>query len=173
MPTLVLLSGPAGSGKSTSAAAWAARGQGVRSAIDVDALRGLIKAGLASPEDGWTDETERQWRLGVDVASAMARVYHRHGVDCIIDVYAPPGPECMWQGLVDELRIHRVTLLPSLDICLERNEKRNRYPGLDEESVRANYEGLEWCVHEYNLPHVIDNGNLTVEETVDAIEATL
>ncbi|GAA5027683.1 hypothetical protein [Actinopolymorpha pittospori] len=172
-PTLLLLTGPAGSGKSTAAAAWAARGGSPRAAIDVDAIRLLIRAGVARPEHGWTAETERQWNLGTKLAMAMAGVYLADGVDCVVDVYAPPGPGDPWEKARAELPIQRVVLLPSFAVCVDRNRTRNRQPFLEEERLRGNYDDFEWCVRRSRPAHVIDNGVLTVEETVDAVEAEL
>lgn len=172
-PALLLLTGPAGSGKSTAAAAWAARGDSLRAAIDVDALRLLIRAGAALPEHGWTAETERQWNLGTKLAMAMAGVYLADGVDCVVDVYAPPGPGDPWEKARGELPLQRVVLLPSFAVCVDRNRKRNRQPFLEEDLLRVNYEDFEWCVRQTRPDHVIDNGRLTVDETVDAIEAEL
>lgn len=175
MSTVVLLTGPAGSGKSSAAAIWASRGNSPRAFLDVDSLRLLIRAGAALPEHGWTQETERQWNIGIDLWMAMARVYKKHAIDCIVDVYAPPmpAPDDPWKDIATELEIRRVILYPRMDVCMERNRKRNRRPLLSEEDLRGNYEDFEWCLRRVDPHHVIDNSDLTLEETVDAIEAEL
>jgi AAA domain-containing protein len=168
---LVLLSGPAGAGKSSTAAGWAARGTAARAVIDVDGLRMLIRAGVALPEYGWNAETERQWTVAADLWMAMVRVYHRHKVACIVDVYAPPSPEDPWRELYAELGLRRIVLLPNLETCLERNRIRNRRPLLTDDQLRSNYEDFAWCVEQAKPAHVIDNSELTLEQTVDAVEA--
>lgn len=173
MSRVVLLSGPAGSGKSSAAAAWAARGPGPRAVIDADALRLLIRAGAAYPEDGWTGETERQWNIAMELWMAMARVYKTHDVDCIVDVYAPPIVDDPWRDLVNELGIERAILLPRLAVCQERNRVRNRQPFLGAADLEQNYADFEWCVRAAQPKNVIDNSQLSVEQTVDAIEAQL
>ncbi|GAA2760099.1 hypothetical protein [Actinopolymorpha rutila] len=175
MNTTVLLTGPAGAGKSTVAALWASRGNSQRAFIDVDSLRLLIRAGVALPEHGWTQETQRQWNIGTDLCVAMAQIYEKHDVDCIIDVYAPPTSTPV-EGFTDitaELDLRRIILFPSLAVCLERNRRRSRRPLVSDEDMRGNYEDFEWCLRQTAPDHVIDNSNLTLEETVDAIEAEL
>ena len=175
MSIVVLLTGPAGSGKSTAASLWASRGGSPRASLDVDSLRLLIRAGVALPEHGWTQETERQWNIGTELCVAMARVYQKHGIDCIVDVYAPPTttPADSWVDITAELELRRVILLPSLDVCMERNRQRNRRPLLSDEGMQKNYEDFEWCVRQAKPDHVIDNSDLTLEQTVDAIEVEL
>jgi hypothetical protein len=175
MSIAVLLTGPAGSGKSTAASLWASQGNVPRACIDVDALRLLIRAGAALPEDGWTRETQRQWNVGTDLCVAMARVYGRHDIDCIIDVYAPPtsAPAEGWTDITAELQLRRVILFPSMEVCMERNRRRDRRPLIGEADMRRNYEDFEWCLRRTRPDHVIDNSDLTLEQTVAAIEAEL
>lgn len=170
-PSFVLLTGPSGSGKSTAAAAWAAQGREPRAVLDVDQLRALIKAGFAHPEHGWNDETERQWTIGTELCTAMVRVYKRHGVSVIIDVYAPPWPGDPWSTLIEELGGTIVTLLPSVDICLTRNAARGRRPFLVEADLRANYEGFAENVGLHAPEHLIDNSDLGVEQVVQQVQA--
>ncbi|WP_157181023.1 AAA family ATPase [Actinopolymorpha alba] len=173
MTTLLMLTGPAGSGKSTAAAAWASRGTSPRSLIDTDALRWLIRAGVAHPEHGWTQETQRQWDVAMDLWKAMVRVYKLHGIDCVVDIYAPPCPPETGDDIMTELGIRRIVLLPSLEVCLARNLARNRNPLLEDSDLRSNYEDFAWCVRRHNPHNVIDNSALTVDETVEAIDAVL
>ena len=114
MSITVLLTGPAGAGKSSAAALWASRGNSPRAFVDVDSLRLLIRAGAALPEHGWTQETQRQWNIGTDLCVAMARVYKRYDVDCIVDVYAPPtrAPTDGYTDITAELDLRRVILFP-------------------------------------------------------------
>jgi predicted kinase len=170
-PTYVLLTGPSGSGKSTAAAAWAARGTAPRALLDVDELRTLIKAGFAHPEHGWTDDTERQWTIGTEVCAAMARVYQRHGVSVIIDVYAPPWPGEPWSTLIEELGGTIVTLLPTVEACLARNTARARRPVLVDADLRANYDGFAENVMLHPPDHLIDNTTLTVDDVVARVQA--
>lgn len=171
MAPLILLSGPAGAGKSSTAAAWAARGTTPRAVIDVDELRLLIRAGVALAHDGWTAETERQWGIGTELWMAMARVYHRHDVGCIVPVYAPPTHEDPWQHLYDELGLVRIILFPTFEACQQRNRDPRRGHVVAEDDLWENYDGFAWCVNNIKPDCVIDNSNLTLQQTVDAIES--
>lgn len=171
MSTLLMLTGPAGSGKSTAAAAWAASGTSPRALIDGDDAR--IWAGAAHPEHGWTQETQRQWDVAMDLWRAMARVYKRHEIDCVIDIYAPPGPPEDGDNIMIELGIRRVVLLPTFEVCATRNRARNRQPLLKDDDLRTNYDDFAWCVRRYRPKNVIDSSALTVDETVATIERVL
>jgi gluconate kinase len=165
-----MITGPAGAGKSTAAAAWAARGKVPRAFIDADALRTNIRAGIAYPEHGWTDETQRQWDVAMDLWRSMARIYRDHGIDCVVDLYAPPCPDPPADVVRSELDILRIILLPELEVCLARNRKRGNHPLLSDDQLAANYSGFEGCVRAHHPDHVIDNGSMTTAQTVDAIE---
>jgi hypothetical protein len=171
--TLLMLTGPAGSGKSTAAAAWASRGTSPRALIDTDKLRWLIRAGVAHPEHGWTQETARQWDVAMDLWKAMVRVYKHYEIDCVIDIYAPPCPPEPGDTVMTDLNIRRVVLFPSLDVCLARNRARNRQPFLEDSGLKTNYEDFASCVRRYAPENVIDNGALTVNQTIDAIDKLL
>lgn len=163
---LLLLTGPTGAGKSTTARAWAAQGVGPRALLDVDAVRAHIRAGFAAPEDGWTTETERQWALACEVTIGAARTYLASGVGCVIDVYAPPYDADPWALLLAELGGHRIILLPRRDICLQRNRNRGRQPALSDELAMKNYDDLAHCVQRADARNVIDNSDLSPDETL-------
>ena len=169
----LLLTGPAGSGKSTAARGWAERSARPRARIDPDELRVLIHAGRADPERGWDSETQRQWDLAMDLWRAMAAIYRSYAVDYVVDLYAPPVNDPRWQQQLGELGLRQVVLLPGLEICLERNRRRGRRPFLADADLRRNYADFAECVRNAEPTHVIDNGGLGIEETVDAIEDAL
>ena len=172
MSLVLMITGPAGAGKSTASAAWADRGETPRALLDADALRTNIRAGCAYPEHGWTDETQRQWDVAMDLWRSMARIYHRHGIDCVIDLYAPPCPDSS-DAFLTELGILRIVLFPSLEACLRRNRERAKQPLLSDDHLAHNYAGFQECVRAYPPDHLIDNGSLTTAETVAAIETII
>jgi len=169
--TTIMITGPAGAGKSQAAAAWAARGVTPRACIDTDVLRLHVRAGFAAPEHGWNDETQRQWDVAMELWPAMVRVYQRHDIDCAIDIYAPPCPNPARDAITTELGLTRVILLPSLQSCLESNRRRAREPLLEDEHLADNYSGFAECVSRYQPANVIDNGGMSIDETVDMIES--
>lgn len=170
MTLSMMITGPAGSGKSTVSAGWAARGSVPRAVIDTDALRTNVRAGAAYPEDGWTEATQRQWDVAVDLWKAMLEVYARHGVDCVVDTYVPPWPGDDLDHFLTEQGVLRVILLPTLAVCLERNRRRSKSPLLTDDLMTSNYREFTECVQAYAPPFVIDNGHLTTAQTVDAVE---
>ncbi|MET9023319.1 hypothetical protein ABZV93_25435 [Actinopolymorpha sp. NPDC004070] len=109
----------------------------------------------------------------MDLWKAMVRIYREHRIDCVVDIYAPPCPPEPGDTSLADFDIRQVILLPSLDVCLERNRLRNRQPILKAEDLRGNYEDFAWCVARFRPAHVIDNSTLTVDETVAAIEAVV
>lgn len=139
MSTTVLITGPSGAGKSHAAAAWAARGVTPRACIDTDALRLNVRAGFAAAEDGWNDETQRQWDVAMEIWPAMLRVYQRHDIDCVIDIFAPPDPDSAADHVIAELGITRIVLFPSFESCLERHRRRAREPMSDAKQLAHNY----------------------------------
>lgn len=169
----MLITGPAGAGKSQTAAAWADRGDGPRAAIDVDRLRLHVRAGFLHPEDGWSDEMQRQWDVATEIWQAMARAYRKHGIDCVVDVYAPPWPDSEFEALLEDLKIVRIILLPTLETCIERNRVRANQPLMTDHQVADNYEGFVEGICEAHRPYMIDNSQLTLDGTVSAVEGIL
>lgn len=173
MAVALMITGPAGAGKSTAAAAWAARGTRPRALVDADALRYQVRAGIAHPEHGWTDSTQVQWDAAMDIWKAMLRIYKARGIDSVVDIYAPPCHPDPGDTFMTDVGIRRVVLLPSLEVCLERNRRRNRQPLLRDEDLISNYEDFLSCVREGNPDHVVDNGDWSTDDTVEHIESLI
>lgn len=173
MSKLVVLTGPSGAGKSQTSAAWAERGGTPRAVINADQIRLIIRAGIAYPEDGWNDETQRQWDAATEIWQAMVRVYRKYSIDCIVDVYAPPWPDSKVDVFMHEQQAIRVILLPTLQTCLERNRVRDNSPLLSDELVTNNYREFVEGIRPEHRPFMIDNSDLTLDETLDQIEAII
>jgi hypothetical protein len=60
---VVLITGAAGTGKTSTARAWAASRRGVAAHVSHDDVLLFTKSGLASPAEQTTAEAERQWRI--------------------------------------------------------------------------------------------------------------
>lgn len=170
MSKVVMLTGPAGAGKSQTSAAWAGLGDSPRAVIDADKIRLNVRAGIAYPEDGWNDDTQRQWDAATEIWQAMVQVYRKYSIDCIVDVYAPPWPSSKIDVLLHQLQATRVILLPTLRTCLERNRYRGNVPLLSDEQVADNYRGFVEGIQPEHQPYVIDNSDLTLTETLAQVE---
>lgn len=169
---VIILTGPAGVGKSSVAAALCERFDRMVH-VEVDALRHMVRAGYRHP---WlTDEqAEEQRQLAVRNAAAIARecIATRYAV-VIDDVIPPDATEHYREALAGiEASVHFITLLPSLEIALERDAGRS---GSIPDRVRAlHVEFMTW--HNANaLPGTaLDTSNdadaaVTADRVQDAI----
>ena len=170
---VVLLTGPAGAGKTATASAWAESRRHPTIHLSIDTLRRFVKSGYVNPEDGWNEETQRQYDLAQSACAVMARQYVESGYRCAIDdAVFPDWPEVgygKWQTALAPVQPRLLVLLPSLDRALERNRARSGSSRLKESTVRMIYDMMiEWRDHPDAV--VIDNSDLTIEETVAALD---
>jgi hypothetical protein len=75
MYDVLLITGAAGTGKTSTAIAWASSRHEITAHLSHDTILGSIKSGLASPAEQTTAEAERQWRIALDICIAAARIY--------------------------------------------------------------------------------------------------
>jgi chloramphenicol 3-O-phosphotransferase len=171
---IILITGGAGAGKTTTAEAWAASRSGVAAHVSHDSIMSFIKAGIASPAATTDREAERQWRLAIEVCVAAAEIYASTAVRCAIDTFLLPPFLPYWNGLAD-FRVGAVVLQPRVEVAVERNATRlrDRGWGVAEWQVRANHTAMQaWSDCSGVL--LVDNSALGLQEvlaTVDAWEA--
>ena len=173
---VVLLTGPAGAGKTAAASAWATNHRHPTIHLSIDTLRRFVKSGYANPEDGWNEETQRQYDLAQSACAVIARQYVESGYCCAIDdAVFPNWPEVghgKWQAALVPIQHRFIVLLPSLDRVLERNRGRSGISRLKESTLRIIYDNMiEW--RDYPDAVVIDNSDLTIEETAEALDRCL
>jgi adenylate kinase family enzyme len=167
MPSIFLITGPPGAGKSTLANALMQRFEfGVH--IPVDNLRLLVASGRHDV-DPWTEETERQFRVAEQVMCAMTKRYVDNGFAVAIDHCRSLAR--LDQVLADEgLEVKKILLLPSLEITQERNRVRTNKDFDTSTLVNIiTYVSDRYREEDHIGWQVIDNSQLSVDETIELI----
>jgi hypothetical protein len=170
-PVAVLLIGPAGAGKTTIARHWADHRAAPTAHISLDDVREWVRSGFASPQSGWNDSSEAQYRLARRTCGFSARNFLANGISCIIDDAVFPDRPVVglggWKRHVGP-GLLPVVLLPGLEIVLARNAERTgsrRLP--DEEVARIHGRMAGW--YGSGLP-IIDNSQLEVAAAAGALD---
>lgn len=165
---LIFLTGPSAAGKSTTAKLLASKWHKTCALIDFDKIRTFIKSGYVEPAIEWNDKAKQQWDLAKEVVTEMSKIYNKHDVDVVLEVFATPNDFENYKDLLKDLNYKFVVLLPTLESAIIRNNQRKGLPKLKEKDIRQNY---EWSEGWRNIKEaiIIDNTDLTVEETVDEI----
>ncbi|MGW5423439.1 AAA family ATPase [Streptomyces sp. NPDC003943] len=165
-PGTVLLAGIPGSGKSTVAAALAARFE--RSAhIEVDRLQELIVRGGHWPSPDGDPEADRQIFLRARNACLLAGSFVAAGFVPVVDDVVVRRSHLDWyRSQMKAGPLHVVFLAPGPDKAWERNNARHK-------RLTTNWAFLDEAMRdELSGEGVwIDNAEQTVEETVDAVLA--
>jgi hypothetical protein len=124
---VLLLTGPAGAGKTAAAERWAATRPYPAAHVSLDNVRDFVRSGYADPQDGWNEETQRQYELARDLCAELARRYVAAGVACVVDdAIFPEWPAVGYEGWEQALAgvPHTlVVLFADLPVLLERNER--------------------------------------------------
>ncbi|MBW4718593.1 AAA family ATPase [Saccharothrix obliqua] len=168
---VVLVSGPAGAGK-TSVVDHLARTMG-RPAVHVslDDVRDMVKCGYANPEDGWSPSAERQYELARATCADLARRYTAAGYFCFVDdAVFPDWPEVgldRWRSELAGLEVGFAVFLPRFDVLVTRNAHRRGTRLLSEDVLRIIHDRmLPW--RDRGVP-VIDNSDLSVPEAAEEL----
>ena len=166
---VVLVTGPAGAGKTAVADAYTRTrlARGVH--LSLDDVRDQVKAGYANPEHGWNDLTQRQYDLARRSCALTARLYAADGYACVIDdAIFPDWPQVGldgWLSDLGDLKVGLVVLTARLEILVRRNRARSGHRQLDPATVRVIHDRmLAW--REQGVP-VVDTSDLTLEQTVE------
>ena len=175
-PFALLITGPAGAGKTTTAQAWASAWPHPAAHVSLDDVRFNIKSGRVDPADGWSSETERQYEIARAACASLTRLYAGHGLKCAIDdAIFPSWPEVSygpWRAALGNLPHTVVILLPRFDKIVERNLQRFDHAPLPADMLRTIYDMMMPWESQNSFP-VIDNSDLSLEETVDTIDKVI
>ncbi len=172
---VVLLTGPAGAGKTEAARVWASTRPYSTAHVSIDDVREFLRSGYANPEGGWTPEAAAQHALARDIVAGMACRYAESGVRLIVDDAVFPNWEAVgeerWRTALGRVTYRLLVLLPTFEAVCERNRLRAGHRRLREETLQVIYRDMrEW--RDKGVP-VIDNTDLTPAETAAVIKRTL
>ncbi|MFJ5710138.1 AAA family ATPase [Streptomyces sp. NPDC093105] len=165
-PGTVLISGIPGSGKSTVAAALAARFP-MSAHIEVDELQNLIVRGCHWPSPDGDPEADRQIFLRARHASLLAGSFVTAGfLPVVDDVVVRRSHLGFYRDQMTAGPLHVVFLAPGPDKAWERNNARHK-------RLTTNWAFLDEAMREELSGEGvwIDNAAQTVDETVDAVLA--
>lgn len=164
--TIVILTGPAASGKNTIAQLLAQTGDRAAD-IDVDLVRWMYRKPHAAPWDGPAGIT--QMKLGVENACLLARSFAAHGLDIVVitDVVLNETVD-IYRSELAGLNPVIVRLLPTWAESLRR--LHGRKPTISDEEAQWVYETQE-NLRDFDVS--IDNTHVAADEVVREIATFL
>jgi hypothetical protein len=144
---VLLITGPAGAGKTTAAELWARQQVQPTLHLSLDDMRDRVKSGYVNPEDGATPEMWRQLALAREACARVATLYVANGFRCVIDdAIFPHWPKAgldAWNAALHPLLTRLVVLLPRFEVIVQRNRARTGHRRLREETLRVIYEEMQ------------------------------
>ena len=149
--TILLLTGPPASGKTTVVAALASRDVDPLAVIELDTLRQMVVRPHLAPWDG--EEGRRQQLLGIRNACALARTFDQAEFDVLLVDQVTDDTAARYR---DELALTIVRLLPNWEQTMIRSQSRDEPLGFRErELLYVQQQALE------TVDITIDNSTLT------------
>lgn len=176
MSKIILLTGPAGAGKTSIAQKFLNNQSGEWAYIAQDDIRQLVRAGYASADglrSEWSNETRRQWDASIGVCTEIAKQYAASGISSVIDAYFTQEEFLKsWKPYLNSTNYELIILLPSLEAVLQRNELR-KYPAkLTKAKIAECYADIcDWKNNQEGL--LLDNSQMSIEGVVNVMQGVV
>jgi adenylate kinase len=169
MSEILLITGPAGAGKTTACKAFAKGAKGVWAFISQDDIRMFVKAGFKNPSKDWDEKTKVQWDVSITICSDMAIRYKENNINCIIDCFASPDVSFgKWEQALKNMRYKVIVLLPGVEETIKRNNQRTGDAKVKLSQVKEYHEWhSRW--EEDKRVTLIDTTTLSVSDVVKKI----
>ena len=170
---VLLITGPAGAGKTTVAGEWASTRKLPCAHLPLDSFREMVKSGYHHPEFGWNDEAQRQLDLARTNIAGVAKNFLAAGFQVVVDDAVFPNWDEVgidrWEEEFFPVEIDLVVLLSDWNEVFDRNASRGSQDRLSEAMLRTVYDDMAGWRDRPGVT-IIDNSKLTVAQTLSEIE---
>lgn len=174
----ILLAGPHGAGKTTTALRWSLERTRPTFVIDWDVIANTLATADVIAGRAPMPISDR-YALAAQVAATHAATITAAGVDCIVVAARAPQPPPEWPDpwtALDERDLAIVVLLPSLDACLARNAADQSRRGAFAVAAEQVAHSYQWGWDQWALDEratIIDTTRLTPTQVIAAAEAAI
>ena len=170
---LLLITGPAGAGKTTVASEWASSRDERCVHLSLDSFRHMVKTGFIDPKYGWNDEVQVQLDIARANVASVATRYLNTGYQVVVGDALFPDWEAVglgpWRRVMAPMEVDLVALMPDWEVVFARDKGRAASQQIPDEMLRTIYDDMAgW--RERSDVAVIDNSAMSVGETVAEIE---
>ncbi len=165
-PVILLLNGPGGAGKSTVSQLVAKKLENC-AVIDADVIRNMVVSGFINP---FLAEGVDQYTLGMHNTAQLARSFYDAGYSVVVDGGATRKKYLdIYYDKLHGANLVNILLLPSNESLVKRDAGRQGKAHLGEEKITWLHDLFGSWYEEEKRWKVLDNTNLTPEETASAL----